>query len=424
MRKQFLNLIQAVCGVAVLALGGCVKDTATRTYSYTIHEPVYKTTAEVRANIKSNTPVPLQAPGKLYIRGNYIFLNEIDKGIHIIDNGDPAKPVNVAFIDIPGNLDLAVKDNLLYADLYTDLVTIDISNPLSAKVVKVTDNVFPDRVYSNGFQQDPTRIIARWIQRDTTVTHKIDFNNRGRRDSQTSLLMTFSSLDASGLKAGSSSAPIGISGSMARFTIVNDRLYTVGERELTVFNISAPAPFQVSKKTVGQSIETIFPFKNKLFIGSATGMFIYDISNSSNPSLQGQFAHVRSCDPVIADDVNAYVTLRTGNRCRGTINVLEVLDITTLSSPRMVQSYPMTNPQGLSKDGTTLFLCDGKAGLKIYNASAPNNLILLKTLTGIETYDVIAYNDVALVVAKDGLYQYDYSNLENIRLLSKMGLVK
>ncbi|MEJ7914181.1 MAG: hypothetical protein WKF70_13560, partial [Chitinophagaceae bacterium] len=259
MRQQFLNFIQAVCGVAVLALCGCVKDTATRTYSYTIHEPVYKTTAEVRANIKSNTPVPLQRPGKLYMRGNFIFLNEIDKGIHIINNGDPAKPINVAFIDIPGNLDLAVKDNLLYADLYTDLVTIDVSNPLSVKVVKITDNVFPDRRYGNGFHQDPTRIITRWTQRDTTVTHKIDLHTLGRRDSRTALLMEFSSSDASGSKAGSSSSPIGISGSMARFTIVNDRLYTVGERELTVFNISTPALFQVSKKAVGQSIETIFP---------------------------------------------------------------------------------------------------------------------------------------------------------------------
>jgi hypothetical protein len=46
----------------------------------------------------------------------------------------------------------------------------------------------------------------------------------------------------------------------------------------------------------------------------------------------------------------------------------------------------------------------------------------MKHITGMETYDVIAWNNKALVVAKDGLYQFDYSNLNNIRLLSKIGL--
>ena len=59
---------------------------------------------------------------------------KIDKGIHILDNTTPANPKNVAFIDIPGNMDLAVKGDILYADLYTDLVTLDISNPLKVAV--------------------------------------------------------------------------------------------------------------------------------------------------------------------------------------------------------------------------------------------------------------------------------------------------
>ena len=41
-----------------------------------------------------------------------------------------------------------------------------------------------------------------------------------------------------------------------------------------------------------------------------------------------------------------------------------------------------------------------------------------------ETYDVIANNNNAIVIAKDGLYQYDYSNINNIRLLSKVSIAK
>jgi hypothetical protein len=151
-------------------------------------------------------------------------------------------------------------------------------------------------------------------------------------------------------------------------------------------------------------------------------MYIFSISNPDNPAQLGQFNHVRSCDPVIADDTYAYVTLRSGTFCQGFTNQLDVVRLNNLTNPSLVKTYQLTNPHGLSKDGNTLFICDGKDGLKVYNASDVNNLQLLKTISGMETYDVIAWNGIALVVAKDGLYQYDYSNLQNIRLLSKMTL--
>ena len=68
-----------------------------------------------------------------------------------------------------------------------------------------------------------------------------------------------------------------------------------------------------------------------------------------------------------------------------------------------------------------MFVCDGEAGVKIYNAANVGSLQLIKNITGVNTYDVIAYNKLALVVAEDGLYQFDYSDLGNIKLLSKIG---
>ena len=161
---------------------------------------------------------------------------------------------------------------------------------------------------------------------------------------------------------------------------------------------------------------------NNLFIGSQTGMFIYNISNPDNPVQQGQFNHVRTCDPVIADNNYAYVTLRSGTTCQGFTNQLDILNLSNLSNPVLVKTYQLTSPHGLSKDGNTLFICDGKEGLKIFDASNVSNLQLVKQISGIETYDVIAWNDNALVVAKDGLYQYDYSDLNNIRLRSRIAV--
>lgn len=155
-----------------------------------------------------------------------------------------------------------------------------------------------------------------------------------------------------------------------------------------------------------------------------TGMYVYNVINPDAPVQAGQFQHVRTCDPVIADDTYAYVTLSSGNVCQGFTNELDVLKLNNITDPQLLKVYPLTNPKGLSKSGNYLFICDGAAGLKVFNAADVMNLQLIKTISGIDTYDVIAYNNTALVVAKDGLYQYDYSDINNIRQLSKITVNK
>ncbi len=406
-----------------IVLPACVKDKCTSRYSY--WEPVYKTKAEVRANVKNNTSKEIERPGKIYIKGNYIFLNEVDKGIHIIDNSNPAAPRQISFIDIPGNLDMAVKGNILYADFYTDLVAIDISNPQGVVVKKFTENVFPERVWGNGFSPNPNMVIADWIKKDTVVP--IDCNGGSGffgsgPNVRTDVL--FLSSSSGGIGANSSaSSPQGVGGSMARFTIVNDYMYAVSNTALNVVSISNPAdPVFNNRVNIGWGIETIYPFNNRLFIGSNSGMFVYDIANPTAPVQLSSFSHARSCDPVIADNNYAFVTLRSGTTCQGFTNQLDVVDISNISSPVLKKTYQLSNPHGLSKDGNTLIICDGKAGLKFYNAADVNDLKLLATISSGETFDVIAMNGWALVVSDDGLYQYDYSSLNNIRLLSKLAV--
>lgn len=421
MRKYFSLLPVTVMLLSFMAiiLPACVKDKCTSRYSY--WEPVYRTKAEVRANIKNNTAKEIERPGKIYIRGNYIFLNEVDKGVHIIDNSNPSAPRQVSFVDIPGNLDMAVKGNILYADFYTDLVAIDISNPQSVTVKKFTENVFPERVWGNGFSPNPNMVIADWIKKDTVVP--VDCGGGGffGREPLKSADVLFLS-NSSGVGANSSAAsPQGVGGSMARFTIVNDYMYAVSNTALNVVSISNPAdPVFNNRVNIGWGIETIYPFNNRLFIGSNSGMFVYDITNPTAPAQLSNFTHARSCDPVIADNNYAFVTLRSGTACQGFTNQLDVLDISNINSPVLKKTYPMSNPHGLSKDGNTLIICDGKEGLRFYNAADVNDLKLLTTISSGETFDVIAMNGWALVVADDGLYQYDYSSLNNIRLLSKL----
>jgi len=417
--KNYIIKPIALFYIAVILFSqqSCVKDTCTKTYTYTWFEPLYKTAEEVRANIKSNAARVVVNPGKIYIKGSYIFLNEVNKGIHIIDNSNPAVPKNIAFIDLPGNVDIAVRNNMLYADFYTDLVAIDISAPLNVVVKKFVNNVFPERFYY-GFPVDSNMIIYDWVKKTETID--IGCNNQNPVNWGGVL---FNSADAGMIKSGAGASPVGISGSLARFALISNYMYTISNAALRVIDVAvAESPAVVNTVNLGWGIETIFPFKDKLFIGSNTGMFIYSVQNPVSPAMQGTFNHVRTCDPVIADDNYAYVTLHSGTRCSGFTNQLDVLDISNIQNPQLIKTYLLTNPRGLSKDGNLLFICDGNDGLKVFNAADPNSISLMKQFAMPEASDVIAFNDIALVIAKDGLYQYDYSNPADIKLISKIAV--
>lgn len=419
MKRHPMSVLQlTITVILVTALSGCDKEKATHTYTW--YEPVYRTLPEVRAEMKSSPAREIKKPGKIYIYGNYILLNEVDEGIHIYDNTQPSSPKNIAFVPIPGNQDIAIRNNVLFADSYSDLVTFDIDDPKNVYAIKFAENAFPHRnaflSFNGDRPSDPAKVkvTVDWIRHDTTVSYT---PGRGGFVGTDFLAMANSSA-----QPGKSS--VGQGGSMARFTLLDKYLYTVSTRELSTFNIDNPAnPKFISKSVIdNQMIETIYPFRDKLFIGSVAGMYIYDVSVPGHPVKKGQFTHVRACDPVVADDTRAYVTLRSGTACGGFTNQLEVVDVKDISKPFLIKTYPLTNPFGLGKEGNILFICDGKDGIKVYDVTDANNLKLIKKIDGMDTYDVITSNNRALVVAKDGLYQFDYSNVNNIRLLSKIGL--
>src|SRR6188508_596804 len=93
-----------------VVLSGCVKDRCRTTYSFTMYKPVYMGWDEFRNSVETQPAHAIQNPGKIYYYNNFIFLNEVNKGIHIINNSNPASPVNTGFINIPGNIDMAVKN--------------------------------------------------------------------------------------------------------------------------------------------------------------------------------------------------------------------------------------------------------------------------------------------------------------------------
>lgn len=102
--------------------------------------PVYGTAADLEVRFLHAREIC--EPGKIYIYGSYLLVNELHKGIHIIDNENPSAPKNLGFIQITGNVDMAVKDGFLYADHLSSMVVIDVRNPKQAKFVKSVEQAF------------------------------------------------------------------------------------------------------------------------------------------------------------------------------------------------------------------------------------------------------------------------------------------
>jgi hypothetical protein len=396
----------------IMLIQGCIKGTLNgpRRYTYTILTPVYQLKKSVLAGVNGSPAEPIDSLGKIYVKDNLIFLNDVDKGIHIIDNSNPAQPVQIAFLNIPGNQDLAIKGNMLYADMYSDLLAIDISNLHQVQIKNMIPALFTDREYVNGFSMDSDVVIVNWIKKDTTVIvsfpiHPVFFSGGPAMDMAA---------------ASSNNAGSGVAGSTAKMVLINNYLYAITEmHQLGAIDISvASSPVLISNKFAGYDLETIFPFKDNLFLGSDIGTFIYDITNPGNPVQVGEFTHGQACDPVITDGTDAYITLHAGSSCGGASNELDVVNVQNIEITSLVKTYPMISPKGLSKDGNLLFVCDGPDAVKLFDATHPSQLQLLAQIKTSGPYDVIAANKNLLVVATQGLYQYDYSDPSNIRLLS------
>ena len=111
----------------LLVLTSC-EDVRKQTITWLEFEPVYMSHEQFINSVGLETSQDLENPGKIYVYAGYLFVNEINEGIHIIDNRDPSNPQNIGFINIPGSKDLAIRNGILYADSQKDLLIFDITD--------------------------------------------------------------------------------------------------------------------------------------------------------------------------------------------------------------------------------------------------------------------------------------------------------
>ncbi|TAE36033.1 MAG: hypothetical protein EAZ70_11525 [Runella slithyformis] len=220
-------------------------------------------------------------------------------------------------------------------------------------------------------------------------------------------------------------AQIGTGGSLARFAISGNSLYIATNQSLDVYDITDPvAPARTKKNMLGFGIETIFPYQQNLFIGANDGMYIFDNTKPDAPVLLTKYTHVMSCDPVVVQGKYAYVTLRGGSGCRlgDGRSFLDVVDLSDIRNPKLVNSQILLAPFGIGVDGNKLFVCEGSGGLKLFDISDPQKPMLKKTMADIPAYDVIPNQKTLIVTGEKGIFQYRYDTAETFDLLSKIAV--
>jgi hypothetical protein len=409
--------------LAALVLFSCSDK---RYQTYMANVPLYMTYEDLRSSVEVSSGRALIKPGKIYFNDQFMYINEYQEGIHVVDLSDPSDPTIIAFVQIPGNVDMAIRDNILYADSYIDLVIIDITDPSQPTELKRIEDIFEyvippyDVNYPlDEIDQEKGVITGYEIKEITREVYQnpypwpIYYDYRADAGS-----ISYHS------QAGGSGSTYGIGGSMARFITYDDYLYALESTyKLKSIDISnKDHPVVKNEQYLWGNVETIFISGETMYVGSSSGMHILSLEEPSVPILLTTYQHITSCDPVVVDGNRAYVTLRAGNQCGGNQNLLEVIDIADKYEPKRMVSYAMTEPYGLGIDANTLFICEGAHGLKVYDATDPYAITSHKIAEfgTIHAFDVIPLSSFLFMIGEDGFYIYDYSDLQDISLLGHL----
>jgi hypothetical protein len=226
----------------------------------------------------------------------------------------------------------------------------------------------------------------------------------------------FNSCDKSSADTAAAPGTNGAGGSTAKFTIAGNYLYVVDHESVKSFDISNPAgPVYKDRTTIGLNIETIFPYGDKLFIGSSSSMYIYSLNNPAKPERlsKADYSIRMACDPVVAKDSTAYATLRSQNTgpCGGAgISALLVFNIKNPNLPIEIKRIFLNSPQGLGVKDSALYVCEREGGLKIFNVKNTFSPVEVAQKTGETYYDVIPYNNILICQVQGGLVLYDIGN--------------
>lgn len=131
-----------------------------------LYEPVILNRTVFETTTFIEEPRTIVNSGKIYVKDDYLFVNEVNQGFHIFNNSDPTNPQNIAFLQVLGSSDISIKEDILYINNATDLIAV-LPN-LEQNTIEITkriQNTFPQLWSPEGFEYhglEPDEIIVDW----------------------------------------------------------------------------------------------------------------------------------------------------------------------------------------------------------------------------------------------------------------------
>lgn len=170
-KNAMKNCVSIYLLLLTISIHSCVQDPLI--YDGPGKKPIYLPLTQL-GEIYNTAPQPVSNSGPIYYRDSLFFMTELKKGIHVFNVKDTANPIALTFIKIPAVNDFTLSGNKLYADNWTNLVTIDISDINNISVLNTQPNVFQPiyfpTLYRGYFEcaNEKNGAIVDWI--DTELT--------------------------------------------------------------------------------------------------------------------------------------------------------------------------------------------------------------------------------------------------------------
>jgi hypothetical protein len=411
-----MNIKITLVTLLALFFASCDKDDDTPQDIALFAVAKIESLATLRNSISVEPAQQTNSEGKIYVATGKLFYIAQEEGVHIFNNQNPAAPQNIAFINIPGVHDVAVKENFLYADNFVDLLVFDISNINNITLVKTVQNAiqfypqYPEEAEFYDYEDYP---------QEGEIITGYTLEQRERPEGMQLEMLIDATADFNSSSAGS----VGTGGSYAKFQINDNALYTTDAYQLNVFNITNPAEIYYDKSVSmyfwlgGGQFETLFKQKDFLFVGATNGMYVVDATDEFNPFFVSGFSHATACDPVVVSQNTAYITVRGGNSCGAIEDQVNVIDITDMANPTLTSTFLLDQPYGLGQRNDVLYVCCGSGGLKVFDATNPAALELEHTYD-VNVTDVIALSTHLIAVGDNKIIQYSYGANHTLTPLS------
>ena len=417
MKNKILPLVLIV--MMCLQLTSCNNDDDFNGFMdpVSVTVPVIKSKSEFRNSIEVTDPQPTNSDGKIYVYDDLLFYIAQNSGIHLFNNQNPENPQNIAFIKLEGVHDISVKNDILYADNFMDLVVFDISNVSNIQLVNTEEDMlsyyatFPDDVLyyqSDIYPTNENEFVADYA---TVYMERAEVENNPDFYHWNSEIFLDTALANN----------IGVGGSYAKFQIYDNALYTIDDNRLYTFDITDYNSISLASETwmegwFGGELETTYILKDNLFIGATNGMHIVGLQDEFNPVYTSSFLHATGCDPVVVEELTAYITVRGENSCGAIEDQINVIDVSDISAPVEYSTYFLSSPYGLGIKDQVLYVCNSE-GINVFDAQNPNDIVLENTY-GSNSKDVIPLASHLITVGENVINQYNYVDNFGLEFIS------